>query len=402
MLIKDKKLNLVNLALMIYVFSIIVFNEGTTVLKVVRVFFAGIMIIHLAKNKKIYLNQFGSWMIVFWMLCITSLKWTINVQNTKNMILTLTYNLICNFFVLNLLCEDKNRIVLVIKTIIYSSIILFGRIAITQGIFVYANGIRGGKNGLESANTVGTIAAVAIILGIYCLKDKKCKYPTIYYISIIANILIVILSASRKAILYALIPILIYYIANSKNVVKVLKNIILTVSIAIIAYLAIMKIPVIYNIVGVRFETMINGLIGKGETDASTALRMKMIEWGLEWFEERPELGYGIDSYRALLGKKGTSFGATGAYAHNNYIELLVDVGIVGVIVYYYIYVYIIKESIENIKKQKMLSIYMMGILIACIINEYGQVVYYSKFYQLLLVVVYIAIKTEKGSRNDE
>ena len=306
------------------------------------------------------------------------------------------------FFVLNLLCEDKNRIVLVIKTIIYSSIILFGRIAITQGIFVYANGIRGGKNGLESANTVGTIAAVAIILGIYCLKDKKCKYPTIYYISIIANILIVILSASRKAILYALIPILIYYIANSKNVVKVLKNIILTVSIAIIAYLAIMKIPVIYNIVGVRFETMINGLIGKGETDASTALRMKMIEWGLEWFEERPELGYGIDSYRALLGKKGTSFGATGAYAHNNYIELLVDVGIVGVIVYYYIYVYIIKESIENIKKQKMLSIYMMGILIACIINEYGQVVYYSKFYQLLLVVVYIAIKTEKGSRNDE
>lgn len=398
MLIKDKKLNLVNLALMIYVFSIIVFNEGTTVLKVVRVLFAGIMIIHLVKNKKIYLNQFGCWMLVFWLLCTISLKWTISVQNTKNMILTLMYNLICNFFVLNLLCEDKKRMLLVIKTIIYSSIILFGKIAITQGIFVYANGRRGGNSGLESANTVGTIAAVAIIFGIYYLKEVKCKYPIMYYISIILNILIVILSASRKAILYALIPILIYYIANSKNVVKVLKNVILAVSVAIIAYLAIMKIPVIYNIVGVRFETMINGFTGKGETDASTALRMKMIGWGLEWFEERPKLGYGIDSYRMLLGKKGTSFGSTGAYAHNNYIELLVDVGIVGIIVYYSIYVYIIKESLKNLKRRDVLSLYMIGILVACIINEYGQVVYYYKFYQLLLLLIYVAIKCEKGN----
>ena len=275
MLIKDKKINLVNFALIIYIFSIIVFNEGTMALKIVRVFFVGIMLINLIGKKKIYLNKFVYWMLAFWILCLLSIKWTISIDNSKEMVVTLLYNLICNFFVLNLLCEDRKRIILIIKTIIFSSIILFGRIALQHGILVYVDGRRGGNNGLENANTIGTVAAIAVVLGIYCVKEREYKYPIIYYISIIANISVIVLSASRKAILYALIPIIFYYIVNSKNSLKVMRNIVLAVVIFFITYFTIMKVPILYSIIGNRVETMINGFTGQGETDASTSLRMK-------------------------------------------------------------------------------------------------------------------------------
>ena len=395
MLIKDKKINLVNFALIIYIFSIIVFNEGTMALKIVRVFFVGIMLINLIGKKKIYLNKFVYWMLAFWILCLLSIKWTISIDNSKEMVVTLLYNLICNFFVLNLLCEDRKRIILIIKTIIFSSIILFGRIALQHGILVYVDGRRGGNNGLENANTIGTVASIAVVLGIYCVKEREYKYPIIYYISIIANISVIVLSASRKAILYALIPIIFYYIVNSKNSLKVMRNIVLAVVIFFITYFTIMKVPILYSIIGNRVETMINGFTGQGETDASTSLRMKMIEWGVEWFKEKPKLGYGIDSYKMLLGTKETSFGITGAYAHNNYIELIVDVGILGLVVYYYIYIYMIIKSFKYIKSRNLLLILMLGILIACMVNEYGQVTYYYKFYQLVLLLIYIVIQNE-------
>ena len=127
-----------------------------------------------------------------------------------------------------------------------------------------------------------------------------------------------------------------------------------------------------------------------------------MIEWGVEWFKEKPKLGYGIDSYKMLLGTKETSFGITGAYAHNNYIELIVDVGILGLVVYYYIYIYMIIKSFKYIKSRNLLLILMLGILIACMVNEYGQVTYYYKFYQLVLLLIYIVIQNEieKGKEN--
>jgi O-antigen ligase len=156
-----------------------------------------------------------------------------------------------------------------------------------------------------------------------------------------------------------------------------------------------MKIPTLYDILGNRIETMINGLSGEGDVDASTSLRLKMINWGLEWFQEKPWMGYGLNAYKTLLGTKNTSFGTAGVYAHNNYIELMVDIGIIGVIIYYYIYVYMIGKSFRNIKNRNAALIFAFGILIACIINEYGHVVYYDKFEQLLLILIYIIIENE-------
>lgn len=398
MFIKDGKINLVNISLLIYVFSIVVFPEGSMAIKVVRVIFASIVLINMIFYKKIKLDGYFLWMLVFWIFCTISLTWSIGINSSKSMIMTLLYNLICNFLIINLLYEDQKRIKLIFKAIIFSSIILFISVAIKYGMFFYANGARGGREGIESANTIGMIAAISVVLSIYFLREKSCKYKSIYIITAILNCGILILSASRKAILFVLIPLMIYYVINSDNVLKLMRNIAIAVIVFIAIYFLIMNNSTLYNIIGNRIETMINGFIDDDEADASTGLRLKMIEWGLEWFEDKPWIGYGVNTYKNLLGTKGTTFGTEGVYAHNNYIELLVDVGIVGTVIYYSIYIVILKKGI---KRKNVLGMFMIGILVAFLINDYGMVSYYSKIHQLMIAIVYVVICYEHKYQNN-
>lgn len=401
MLISGKKINIVNLALIIYIFSIIVFNEGATVLKIVKVFFAGICLVHIIAKKKVYIDKYILWMMVFTFFCGLSINWAISKENAKTMLSTLILNNICIFLIINLVYEDKSRIKLIINSIIFSSIALGLRIAIEYGPFVFASGGRGGGNGMMSANTIGMVASIASVLCVYCFKNQE-KYRILYMIALIMNLIIMILSGSRKAILFFLIPIIIYYILNSKNILATIRKIIISVVICISAFMMLMKIPFLYDNVGYRVETMINGFLGEGESDASTNMRLAMVEWGMEWFKDRPYFGYGINNYKTLLGTKNTSYGAEGVYAHNNYVELLVDVGIIGTLIYYYIYIVILKNGIKKWKNINTLQILMIGIMVACIINEYGNVSYIGKFNQLILMLSWVILYDKEKNKKLE
>lgn len=61
--------------------------------------------------------------------------------------------------------------------------------------------------------------------------------------------------------------------------------------------------------------------------DYSTVLRARFIERGLALMTEAPIFGHGLDAFRLISGE--------GTYAHNNYIDLGVGVGVIGLIIYY-------------------------------------------------------------------
>ena len=223
MLIKDKKINLINVTLIIYIFSIIVFNEGTLILKIIKVLFGVISLLHLSYKKKLYIDKYVIWMIIFVSFCTVSISWAISIENAKSILSTLILNDICIFLILNLIYDDKKRILLIINSIIISSIILGVKVGIQFGPLVFFNGNRGGTNGLMSANTIGMIAAIAGVLCIYIIQTQK-KYKERYILACIANIVILLLSASRKALIYLFIPIVLYYIFNSKNTINILRT----------------------------------------------------------------------------------------------------------------------------------------------------------------------------------
>lgn len=387
------RINLINIMLIIYCFSIIVFDEGSNILKLIKVIFISISFLLILKRGKLYINLYIWWMILFTLFCFLSSIWSLSsyhaIYNSKSVLL----NNICLIVIINLILLDEDKIITVLKTIFFSSLILGLRVALKYGIFVFASGLRGGMDGVVSANTLGLTSAVAIVFGYYLIQEKKYEYIMPYILGMVINVIILILSASRKAIIFVIMPMAIYYVVKEKNLLKKMNKVIFVLLGIFILFLFIMNNEYLYSIIGIRIETMMNGILGIGKTDGSTSLRLKMIDWGVEWFKEKPYLGYGINNYRYLLGTtKETSFGIEGAYAHNNYIELLVDVGIIGLFLYYYVYIKMIKKYLRKKNELNLLQICMLGVLISLLIIEYGIVSYYDKFLQLLLVLIWTSL----------
>ena len=75
------------------------------------------------------------------------------------------------------------------------------------------------------------------------------------------------------------------------------------------------------------------------------------------------------------------------AYSHNNFTELLYDLGIIGFIAYYYKYYQILKLGVKSkVSEVKVLTI--AGI-VSILVNEYGQVDYNLSIIVIFLFVLY-------------
>ena len=96
--------------------------------------------------------------------------------------------------------------------------------------------------------------------------------------------------------------------------------------------------------------------------DASTNTRINMIKYGFEMFKSNPILGVGIGNY-AYYGYHIYGLFAE-VYSHNNYIEMLSNIGIVGFISYYFytsLYMYKVEKISEyfNWKRENIMCIFI-------------------------------------------
>ena len=98
--------------------------------------------------------------------------------------------------------------------------------------------------------------------------------------------------------------------------------------------------------------------------------------------KESPLIGYGIDNYRILLGK---NIGLI-TYAHNNYIELLVGVGILGTVIYYAMYVNALICLLRSKKNLNLRYLFLTFLLVVFII-DFASVNYFSKHIYIVLAM---------------
>ena len=107
-----------------------------------------------------------------------------------------------------------------------------------------------------------------------------------------------------------------------------------------------------------------------------------MFRYGLELLKESPLIGYGISNYGILLEK---DIGII-TYAHNNYIELFVGVGILGAIVYYAMYLNAIICLLKS-KNNLNLRYLFLTFLLSVLIIDFASVNYYSKHIYIVLAM---------------
>ncbi len=388
-----KEFNLVNIVVCIYILGISLLPDGNVLIKIFRLLILGVFILYILKNRKVIINRYIKWSVLFSLFCFTSIYWAESRATAFSGALTVLWNSICTSCIVIIISADKRYFYNAIKTIFFSSIVYGALVFVKYGYLVFIN-----QRYIEkiSANTVGIRASIGILLALIIISQSS-KYKKLYILGSGINILWIILSASRKSLLILIISLSIYMIFKNKNVTSLFRNGIFVIISLFAIYYCIMNVSFLYEFIGNRIETMIKGILGSGKTDGSTMFRMELINWGKEWFYKKPILGYGIDNYRYLLGFKNTWAGTEGTYAHNNFIELLVSGGLVGMIMYYWIYLDTILTIFKEFGKRNIKLILGLGLILGLLINEYGLVTYSNKYIQLIIGVLWTLVIYEKN-----
>ncbi|MCQ2354287.1 MAG: O-antigen ligase family protein [Clostridia bacterium] len=176
-------------------------------------------------------------------------------------------------------------------------------------------------------NELGQFCAVIMMLSVfYYNKTHKKRYLVIGAVDIV----VLFFTKSRSSILMLIAGVSLYLLTSER---KIKKKIILIVSIAaaaLAAYWLIFNVPVLYRLVGFRFEGI---LAGEGNQDASTDARKEFFRYAIKLFKEHPILGVGIDNFKFYSMTFNDAWAEVSS--HSNWGEMLSCTGIIGTSLFY-------------------------------------------------------------------
>ena len=355
--------NLMNLGFIMWIITEFIFLH-TIYSQLALLFFFGTVIIHILYNYLFPLSRIYLLYLLFYLACYLNitLGYSINPDESYKLMLTLGVNFI--FFIFSyyyFYYQELDQILDIIKisAILVSFITWIVNYSLTRNFFLRGSG---GIN----ANGMAILDAFAITLLV--IKGKASIRKNLGYI--LCLLLFCVISGTRKSfiIIFVMIPVF-YCFRYPKKLPKYL--LMGTIGLGIALFL-LMKIPFLYKSIGVRIEALILFAQG-GEGDSSLATRASFISLGMMYFKESPIWGNGVNCFKTIPGAYGT-------YSHNNYVELLFSVGLVGTLSYYLMYLCTMIKGMTNyIKTKAPGSVISIAIIVSCLITDYAQVGYYDR-----------------------
>lgn len=376
-------------SILFFILICFTFDNGPAITKIAKVLIVlGAADTFFSRGSRLNSKLFIAWNALILLLSYVSVKWSFDPSVAKHYLPTISYVCICNsamFYILSQ--QDEEFYIRTLRCCIVGALTMSLYVLVMTGGSFIGTSVRKLEEAGLSLNIVGMVAALALILAVffrnnpYTENDKR-KFT---WISIFL-VLVILVSGSRKALL---LPVIAYIIQKMLvgNTSTAIRNTLLVSIVLLLGMFLIMNIPILYDLIGHRIEGMIAGFGGKEEgVDGSTATRMFLVEFGMEQFHENPVWGYGLANFRALVGYYHP--GMTAYYAHNNYVELLVDWGVVGTILYYTIYVIIIWKLFRIYQNQDdKMALCLLSIILSLVVAHYGFVAYYSLFNNILLTL---------------
>ena len=243
-----------------------------------------------------------------------------------------------------------------------------------------------------NVNVIGMCLCFSLYAGwIVFNKIKKGLIIKVLFISVLVLFIFAsLLTGSRKVLLMLAIPI--GYFLYKKTQDNLILGLAGLITVFIAGYFIIMNVEFLYSTIGSRAEDMMVILMGE-ETGYEDDSRVYLAKYGIEWWKENPIWGVGINCYK-VLSNETSMFRGKMFYAHNNYIELLVDVGVVGTFLYYRGYYYLLRESLKE-KSEAMSWVFIM--IVVVLFLDTGNVSYYDMRVQFLLVVLFVVLRLENN-----
>ncbi len=239
---------------------------------------------------------------------------------------------------------------------------------------------------VSNVNRIGMSCAFStVVLIYYGIIQKKRRY----LLPAVLTFMVAAASGSRKSLLLLGAGIVLMVLLSQKDrqgVIKFLK-VIIWLCIGFVVLKMIISLDIM-STVKMRWEGLIASLTGDSlNADASADSRIRMIRRGWSQFLKDPLIGIGVGNSKEFYWR---NFGVP-MYLHNDYIEHLVNGGIVGFSLYYGNIVYIFVRHIKLMKIRKDPEIIMSFIiLVLFLIMNLACVTYYDFLQTALYFILWI------------
>lgn len=332
-------------------------------------------------QRKLNINYFFVWNYLFGVSLLMGILYAPNKDYA--LMVTTTYILLSAFFYLVYrVLDEKLNIDRAIKFLMVAGIFHSLHAFYHYGIDGILNSLMMGTRlgwEISAPNSFGHYAATTAILILYYFMFTNKKR---YLLLSVLPLIIMITSYSKKAFLVFVISILLLVIFKyRKHGLKLIVNIVIVL---IILY-SILQIPAL-SFLNARLNSMLFVVTNNTNTsefvDGSDQIRSQLIKDGLKFFSESPIMGHGTGSYRFVMSQR---YGNEIA-SHNSFIELLVNNGLIGFLVYYIpITILIISLFIYALKYNDHSSyLLFVLLLINSLIHGMSAITYTEKFFWII------------------
>ena len=317
---------------------------------------------------------------LFAFFCFVSMFYTIDTTRSQDKVLTLTIATFIFFVGSNYFSKKENTEKFEF-TLIAVAVMACLYLALKGGIF-------GGQaigDAIANKNLVGIRLTTSAIVCVYSMLRKFAwwKLPILALLG-----LCIFLTGSRSSLIVLTVGVVVMIVLgfSSKDKPIGYATILILIAIMIILYL-IFNVPLLYNVLGYRLEGFFD-LFANGTGDSSTTKRLELIENGIELFRDSPLVGHGVNTYVAV----SNSLVGFLAYSHNDYVELLVGVGLIGTIIYYITPISLVGTALslsKQSKETKLLGSLCFALMTAYFVSNLFTVNYYNKHFVVIFAFVY-------------
>lgn len=379
-----------SLSFFIYLFTEFVFRN-TPIGQIGVLFFLGAIFLLICCSSKAYISC-----VLFFSLALM-IYFYVRVQDGSSiepsvsmaMIKTLTFNLMIGFCLYNYM--RKVEIEKVLNLFVLASFLtsVFAVVISAPNILHARLGGEFTLMGLTISVNPNYIALLCGYSSLFLIFRylKRRNYKDLFKVLWFA--LVILLSGSRKGIfsLVLMPPILAFWMFPNRR----FRILLIAVVVFIVSYWAIMNVPALYDLIGVRVEGLALKFKGEEITEASLKTRDSFFKTGWNTFLERPWRGFGVDCFREFPFSYGT-------YSHCNYVELLVSGGIPALIIYYASH---ISGLLSVFNKSVMRNdIAKLAVLMLCqiAIFDFAMVSYFDRAFLVVLIIALSILRALKSN----
>jgi len=250
----------------------------------------------------------------------------------------------------------------------------------------YASDIDMGEHriGVEiiNANLLGLYMSNAVLCAItlmIALKKKKAITKLLLVFSIVVFASFALLAGSKKAIAFILLGIIAMVGFMSRGQSGNKKATIILIGILVLGLFiwAVMTLD-FFATIRLRIEEMFMTFSGEkiSRTDQN---RARFINEGLNAFWQSPLFGNGT----------GYSYQLFNTYSHNNFVEILMNYGVIGFALHYVPFLALIFKLYKKTKTKDIYSIYFMVYAIILVFMGFALVSYYERVMQLVIAAAW-------------